>query len=158
MNATSESFRIAKKRLRHSSSVCADQIRTVGGTLEVKRQFYYRFGQTAEAWTAAVLRAVGPEDFTAEPEERWRPYPQTSYFVAILRPKAKSAGRIVLTDTGEMNRRAKAWSDRNGARVLSVAPDGFTYDKAGLFAPQFIQWGKAEAMFHVEQTEFKRNA
>lgn len=54
------------------------------GTFLVKRAYFYRFDETADAW-ANKVRAALNHDYSVIPRDDFAAWPKTSYFTAIVR-------------------------------------------------------------------------
>jgi len=56
------------------------------GTVEVKRSYYFRNGNTAEKWALQVKKGLESTGLSVKVDSRddWERWPKTSYFVAIV--------------------------------------------------------------------------
>ena len=54
------------------------------GTVEVKRGYYYRHGQTSEKWAQRIQAALGSEFKVIDHRDDFRAWPKDSEFVAVV--------------------------------------------------------------------------
>ena len=78
-----------KKQLADCTSI--DRITCkANGSVEARRSYFYRMGGTAEKFAANIAEIVAmcgfPVNVTSRDE--WAQWPKTSYFCAVITPKA----------------------------------------------------------------------
>lgn len=78
-----------RKLLDSSSSLFANKVTfKKDGRVEVRRSYFYTFGETAEDWAAKVQAEFKAAGITAYVESRdeFAQWPKQSYFCAIVTP------------------------------------------------------------------------
>jgi hypothetical protein len=68
---------ISARLLRYSFLPDAVRVKQ-DGTVQVEREYFYRFGLSPEGLQASVVRAF-PEAVDVEAGDRWAPYPRRSF-------------------------------------------------------------------------------
>lgn len=53
------------------------------GTVELRKGYFYRHGQTAETWCAKVVAGC-PGVAVVDASDYWNPWPRDSYFSAVV--------------------------------------------------------------------------
>jgi len=78
-----------RKLLEESPSLFADKVTYKNdGRVDVRRSYFYTFGETAEDWAAKVAAALKAAGITAHVDARdeFAHYPKQSYFCATVTP------------------------------------------------------------------------
>ncbi len=85
--STEKAFQNAVKSALNTTDANAIICRK-NGTVEVKRSYFYTFGDTAQKYADRVREALHRDGIPAHVagEDRWAAWPKTSYFVAIVSP------------------------------------------------------------------------
>lgn len=87
--STGKAFQNAIKDSLAKADYTIDQvICRKNGNVEVKKSYFYTFGETAEKYAAKVRENLHNDGIPAHVigEDRWAAWPKTSYFVAIVSP------------------------------------------------------------------------